>query len=188
MGIELTTSRLRQLRQLPVVQHVRFTPLKLRQKNATPMACPRLHWTTDNPSGMHRCQFPMECSISVLAMLLILLSHLIYRIRYGWQWHIRYIHSFQQYMTRSFIWYANAVNHNVFTIYTSILPVCLLQCYFGATAKKNRNASQDHRVWLTVCVRTRHIERDLIQLCCDIISTNRSTDMSRSNWIMSRCN
>ena len=31
-GIELTTSRLRQLRQLPVVQHVRFTPLKLRQK------------------------------------------------------------------------------------------------------------------------------------------------------------
>ena len=32
MGIEPTTSRLRQLRQLPVVQHVRFTPLKLRQK------------------------------------------------------------------------------------------------------------------------------------------------------------
>ena len=31
-GIELTTSRLRQFRQLPVVQHVRFTPLKLRQK------------------------------------------------------------------------------------------------------------------------------------------------------------
>ena len=31
-GIELTTSRLRQLRQLPVVQHVRFTPLILRQK------------------------------------------------------------------------------------------------------------------------------------------------------------
>ena len=31
-GIELTTSRLRQLRQLPVVQHVRFTPLKSRQK------------------------------------------------------------------------------------------------------------------------------------------------------------
>ena len=31
-GIELTTSRLRQLRQLPVVQHDRFTPLKLRQK------------------------------------------------------------------------------------------------------------------------------------------------------------
>ena len=31
-GIELTTSRLRQLRQLPVVQHVRFTPLQLRKK------------------------------------------------------------------------------------------------------------------------------------------------------------
>ena len=31
-GIQLTTSRLRQLRQLPVVQHVRFTPLKSRQK------------------------------------------------------------------------------------------------------------------------------------------------------------
>ena len=26
-------------------------------KNATPMTCPWLHWTTDNPSGMHRCQF-----------------------------------------------------------------------------------------------------------------------------------
>ena len=32
-GIELTTSRLRQLRQLPVVQHVRFMPLKLCQKH-----------------------------------------------------------------------------------------------------------------------------------------------------------
>ena len=52
-GIELTTSRLRQLRQLPVVQHVHFTPLKSRLKNATPMTCPWLHWTTDNLSGMH---------------------------------------------------------------------------------------------------------------------------------------
>ena len=160
-GIELTTSRLRQLRQLPVVQHVRFTPLKSRQKrnsndmpvaaldnwqpvwnaqvsistpvcvnfelrpgagdihicwfnfdalaqgnaykptkepinyrgpggdrthdlqteatppaascpartlhatnrakNATPMTCPWLHWTTDNLSGMHRCQFQHRC-------------------------------------------------------------------------------------------------------------------------------
>ena len=161
-GIELTTSRLRQLRQLPVVQHVRFTPLKSRQKrnsndmpvaaldnwqpvwnaqvsistpvcvnfelrpgagdihicwfnfdalaqgnaykptkepinyrgpggdrthdlqteatppaascpartlhateiapkNATPMTCPWLHWTTDNLSGMHRCQFQHLC-------------------------------------------------------------------------------------------------------------------------------
>ena len=40
-GIELTTSRLRQLHQLPVVQHVRFTPLKSRQKrnsNDVPVA------------------------------------------------------------------------------------------------------------------------------------------------------
>ena len=42
---------------------------------------------------------------------------------------------------------------------------------------------------LAVCVRTRHIERDIIQLCRDIVSTNRSThNMSRSNWIMSRSN
>ena len=25
--------------------------------NTIPMTCPRLHWTTDNPSGMHGCQF-----------------------------------------------------------------------------------------------------------------------------------
>ena len=31
-GIELTTSRLRQLRQLPVVLHVRFTPVTCDQK------------------------------------------------------------------------------------------------------------------------------------------------------------
>ena len=30
-------------------------------KNATPMTCPWLHWTTDNPSGMHRCQFQHLC-------------------------------------------------------------------------------------------------------------------------------
>ena len=39
------TSRLRQYRQLPVVQHDRFI-------NTIPMAYPKLHWTTDNPSGM----------------------------------------------------------------------------------------------------------------------------------------
>ena len=37
--------------------------------------------------------------ISVLELLFISLTHSIYRIRYGWQWHIRYIQSFQQYMT-----------------------------------------------------------------------------------------
>ena len=26
-------------------------------KNTIPMTCPRLHWTTNNPSAMHRCQF-----------------------------------------------------------------------------------------------------------------------------------
>ena len=46
-----------------------------------------------------------------------------------------------------------------------------------------------NQVWLAVCVKTRRIERDIIQLCRDIISTNRSTDnMSRSNWILSRSN
>ena len=25
------------------------------------MTCPRLHWTTDNPSGMHRCRFQHLC-------------------------------------------------------------------------------------------------------------------------------
>ena len=30
-------------------------------KIATPMTCPRLHWTTDNPSGMYRCQFQHLC-------------------------------------------------------------------------------------------------------------------------------
>ena len=30
-------------------------------KNTIPMTCPRLHWTTDNPSGIHRCQFQHMC-------------------------------------------------------------------------------------------------------------------------------
>ena len=30
-------------------------------QNTNPMTCPRLHWTTDNPSGMHRCQFQHLC-------------------------------------------------------------------------------------------------------------------------------
>ena len=30
-------------------------------KNATPMTCPWLRWTTDNPSGMHRCRFQHLC-------------------------------------------------------------------------------------------------------------------------------
>ena len=34
---------------------------EIASKNATPMTCPWLHWTTDNPSGMHRCQFQHLC-------------------------------------------------------------------------------------------------------------------------------
>ena len=34
---------------------------EIASKNATPMTCPRLHWTTDNPSGMHRCKFQHLC-------------------------------------------------------------------------------------------------------------------------------
>ena len=34
-----------------------FMPLKLCKKNTTPKTCPRLHWTSVNPSGMHRCQY-----------------------------------------------------------------------------------------------------------------------------------
>ena len=30
-------------------------------KNTIPMTSPRLYWTTDNPSGMHRCQFQHLC-------------------------------------------------------------------------------------------------------------------------------
>ena len=30
-------------------------------KNTIPMTCPRLHWTTESPSGMHRCQFQHQC-------------------------------------------------------------------------------------------------------------------------------
>ena len=44
-------------------------------------------------------------------------------------------------------------------------------------------------IWLAVCVLTRHIERDILLLCRDMTSTNHSTEnISRSNWIMSRCN
>ena len=60
-GIELTTSRLRQLRQLPVVQHVRFTPLKSRQKT-------QLQWRARGCTGQLTtclectwCQFQHVC-------------------------------------------------------------------------------------------------------------------------------
>ena len=34
---------------------------EIASKNATPMTYPRLHWTIDNPSGMHRCQCQHLC-------------------------------------------------------------------------------------------------------------------------------
>ena len=30
-------------------------------KHTIPITCPMLHWTTNNPSGMHRCQFQHMC-------------------------------------------------------------------------------------------------------------------------------
>ena len=41
---------------------VSFTPHKLCQ-NTIPMTFPRLLWTADNPSGMHRCQFQHPCML-----------------------------------------------------------------------------------------------------------------------------
>ena len=54
VGIDLTTFRLRQHRQLPVFEHVRPTPERL-PKSTVPMAGPRGHCTTDNLSEMNRC-------------------------------------------------------------------------------------------------------------------------------------
>ena len=58
---------------------------EIASKNATPMTCPWLHWTTDNPSGMHRCQFQHLCvlilncalalAIYVLVGLILMLWH-----------------------------------------------------------------------------------------------------------------
>ena len=55
----------------------------------------------------------MEYSISVLEFLLILASHLICRMCCGWQWHIRNIHSFQQYMTRSLVRYGQSFSRHI---------------------------------------------------------------------------
>ena len=55
-GIVLATSRLRQHRQLPVVQHVRFMPPKLCLKKTIPTTCKGLY-----TFGMHRCQFQHPC-------------------------------------------------------------------------------------------------------------------------------
>ena len=44
-------------------------------KNATPMTCPWLHWTTDNPSGMHMCQFQHLC-VLILNCALALAIHI----------------------------------------------------------------------------------------------------------------
>ena len=70
-GIELTTSRLRQLRQLPVVQHVRFTPLKSRLKT-------QLQWRARGCTGQlttclectwcqfqHLCVLILNCALAL---------------------------------------------------------------------------------------------------------------------------
>ena len=70
-GFELTTSRLRQLRQLPVVQHVRFTPLKSRQKT-------QLQWRARGCTGQlttclectwcqfqHLCVLILNCALAL---------------------------------------------------------------------------------------------------------------------------
>ena len=38
-------------------------------KNTIPMTCPRLHWTTDHLSGMHRCQFQHLCVLILICAL-----------------------------------------------------------------------------------------------------------------------
>ena len=53
--------------------------------NTIPMTCPRLHWTTDNPSGMHGCQFqhlcvlilnsPLALAIYIFVGLILMLWH-----------------------------------------------------------------------------------------------------------------
>ena len=87
-------------------------------------------------------------SISVLKLFFIWVSHLIHIIRFGWQWCIGYIHSFQQYtirspvpFTHSFtrincchsnIWYVTVI-HNVFPMYIYIY-ICIwymLGVYIG---------------------------------------------------------
>ena len=50
--------------------------LKLRKKNATPMTCPRLHWTTE--SGMHMCLF-QHIHAYIHTYLLLLISMLWHR-------------------------------------------------------------------------------------------------------------
>ena len=53
--------------------------------------------------------FSINLLIFVWVLMLYSVSNLIYRIRYGWQWHIRYIHSFQRYMTRSLVIYCHTI-------------------------------------------------------------------------------
>ena len=64
-GFELTTSRLRQLRQLPVVQHVRFTPLKSRQKT-------QLQWRARGCTGqLSTCLECTWCQFQHLCVLIL---------------------------------------------------------------------------------------------------------------------
>ena len=51
--------------------------IQIVSKNTIPMTCPWLHWTTDNRSGMHRCQFQhlyVLILISVLALAIYIVN------------------------------------------------------------------------------------------------------------------
>ena len=79
-GFELTTSRLRQLRQLPVVQHVRFTPLKSRQKT-------QLQWRARGCTGQltaclectwcqfqHLCVLILNCALALAIYIFVVFN------------------------------------------------------------------------------------------------------------------
>ena len=50
-----------------------------------------------------------------------------------------------------------------------------------SSCKKRPSRDEGSLLWFAVCVRNRHVERDIIQLCRDIVSTNHSTD-NRSQY------
>ena len=64
--------------------------------------------------------------------------------------------------------------------------VILLAIWRNAKWPEKNHEILRHYNMVAVCVKTRHIQRDIIQLCRDIISTNHSTNnMSRYSRIMS---
>ena len=88
----------------------------------------QLRWRYKVMHHMHGSQVVQwKISMSVLALLLISMSHLINRIRYGWEeWHIRYIRPFQQYMIRPYNWYITVIDW-IFLSYVYVC-VCVRAC------------------------------------------------------------